>query len=154
MTFSSSRKPSSFLIIVLSIVGVCILALCATVGISSIANSNPTPTSLVQMYISTFIASTSSAAQTQTEISAPILSASSIIPSVTFASTWTPLPMSSPSIIPTFTPVPNNPLFIIPTIAQIPRSACCKICSKGQPCGNSCISRKDVCHKAPGCACP
>jgi hypothetical protein len=30
---------------------------------------------------------------------------------------------------------------------------CCKHCTKGQPCGNSCISIKDKCHKPPGCAC-
>ena len=30
---------------------------------------------------------------------------------------------------------------------------CCKVCRKGQPCGDACISRKLKCHKAPGCAC-
>src|SRR5437879_1263285 len=33
-----------------------------------------------------------------------------------------------------------------------PRS-CCKICSKGKACGNSCISRAYTCHQPPGCAC-
>jgi len=146
MTIPPSRKPNSFLIIVLSVVGVCILALCAIVGISSIANSHTTPTPPVPINISTIIASTAAAAQAQTEIVAPILSIPSIIPSVTFASTWAPLPTETPFIISTLIP--------IPTLAQMPGNACCKICSKGQPCGNSCISRKDVCHKAPGCACP
>lgn len=36
-----------------------------------------------------------------------------------------------------------------PLMAQ----ACCKRCSKGQPCGDSCISREKTCHKGPGCAC-
>ena len=31
--------------------------------------------------------------------------------------------------------------------------SCCKICSKGKACGNSCISRSKTCHKPPGCAC-
>jgi hypothetical protein len=31
--------------------------------------------------------------------------------------------------------------------------SCCKHCTKGQPCGNSCISLKDRCHQPPGCAC-
>lgn len=31
--------------------------------------------------------------------------------------------------------------------------SCCKVCSKGQPCGNSCISRSYTCRKPPGCAC-
>ena len=30
---------------------------------------------------------------------------------------------------------------------------CCKHCSKGKACGDSCISRSYTCHKAPGCAC-
>jgi hypothetical protein len=35
----------------------------------------------------------------------------------------------------------------------IARSECCKVCSKGQACGNSCISRRFQCHKGRGCAC-
>lgn len=31
--------------------------------------------------------------------------------------------------------------------------ACCKVCRKGQACGNSCISWDKQCHKPPGCAC-
>lgn len=31
--------------------------------------------------------------------------------------------------------------------------ACCKHCKKGQPCGDSCISRDKVCRVGPGCAC-
>lgn len=31
--------------------------------------------------------------------------------------------------------------------------SCCKYCSKGKPCGNSCISRSKTCHKSGGCAC-
>jgi hypothetical protein len=36
-----------------------------------------------------------------------------------------------------------------PQVAQ----ACCKHCTKGQPCGNTCISAKAKCKTAPGCAC-
>lgn len=32
-------------------------------------------------------------------------------------------------------------------------AACCKVCKKGQPCGDSCISREKQCRKGPGCAC-
>jgi hypothetical protein len=32
-------------------------------------------------------------------------------------------------------------------------AACCKICTTGKACGNSCISRNDICHVGPGCAC-
>jgi hypothetical protein len=30
---------------------------------------------------------------------------------------------------------------------------CCKVCHTGQACGNTCISRQDVCHVGRGCAC-
>lgn len=34
-----------------------------------------------------------------------------------------------------------------------PERECCKICTIGKACGNSCISRSKQCHKPPGCAC-
>jgi hypothetical protein len=33
------------------------------------------------------------------------------------------------------------------------RDSCCKHCTKGQPCGNTCISAKAKCKQPPGCAC-
>ena len=30
---------------------------------------------------------------------------------------------------------------------------CCKICTVGKACGNTCISRDKTCHVGPGCAC-
>jgi hypothetical protein len=33
------------------------------------------------------------------------------------------------------------------------KNSCCKVCTKGYACGNTCISRKKTCHKPPGCAC-
>jgi len=30
---------------------------------------------------------------------------------------------------------------------------CCKHCSAGKACGDSCISREKQCRKGPGCAC-
>jgi endonuclease G len=41
-------------------------------------------------------------------------------------------------------------------VPALPRSqprACCRYCSKGQPCGNSCISWRYTCRQPPGCAC-
>lgn len=32
-------------------------------------------------------------------------------------------------------------------------SSCCKICSTGKACGDSCISKSYECHKGAGCAC-
>jgi competence protein ComEC len=39
------------------------------------------------------------------------------------------------------------------TPAEPPAKACCKICTVGKACGNSCISRSYICHQPPGCAC-
>ncbi len=36
---------------------------------------------------------------------------------------------------------------------ELVAAACCKLCSKGKACGDSCISRAKTCHKPPGCAC-
>jgi hypothetical protein len=30
---------------------------------------------------------------------------------------------------------------------------CCKVCSVGKACGNTCISRDKICHVGQGCAC-
>jgi hypothetical protein len=30
---------------------------------------------------------------------------------------------------------------------------CCKTCTKGKPCGDTCIEKDDVCHRPRGCAC-
>lgn len=31
--------------------------------------------------------------------------------------------------------------------------ACCKVCTKGKACGDTCIARDKNCTKGPGCAC-
>jgi hypothetical protein len=31
--------------------------------------------------------------------------------------------------------------------------SCCKRCTKGKPCGNSCIAANSKCKQPPGCAC-
>jgi len=31
--------------------------------------------------------------------------------------------------------------------------ACCKYCSKGIACGDTCIAANRSCHNGPGCAC-
>jgi hypothetical protein len=30
---------------------------------------------------------------------------------------------------------------------------CCRICTTGKACGDSCIARSKTCHKGKGCAC-
>lgn len=61
-------------------------------------------------------------------------------------------------------PLPTSPpkTQVIPTVRVLPSATatpvyaprpCCKYCSKGKACGNSCIARNKVCHQPPGCAC-
>ncbi len=63
---------------------------------------------------------------------------------------------------PTATPLPPPPtatlLPPVPTAGLLPMAppasrACCKYCTTGKACGDSCISRSYTCHKPPGCAC-
>jgi hypothetical protein len=61
------------------------------------------------------------------------------------ASKAPPVAPSAPIVVPEVIPVEEP--------ETIPVKTCCKTCSKGKACGNSCISREDTCHKAPGCAC-
>lgn len=48
-----------------------------------------------------------------------------------------------PAAAPVYTPEP----------AAEPSRSCCKVCTKGCPCGDSCISCSKTCRKGPGCAC-
>ena len=65
------------------------------------------------------------------------------------AATATPVAASPTPPPATATPVPANP-----TASPVPTSStCCKICTTGKACGDSCISKNDTCHKPPGCAC-
>lgn len=38
-------------------------------------------------------------------------------------------------------------------LARKPPDACCMQCTKGKPCGNSCIATNKKCNQPPGCAC-
>ncbi|MDD3661616.1 MAG: thermonuclease family protein [Candidatus Dojkabacteria bacterium] len=40
-----------------------------------------------------------------------------------------------------------------PVTTPAPEQICCKYCTTGQACGDSCISKSYTCHKPPGCAC-
>jgi beta-lactamase superfamily II metal-dependent hydrolase len=39
------------------------------------------------------------------------------------------------------------------TPVEAPSPACCRVCTTGQACGNTCISRAKQCRQPPGCAC-
>lgn len=41
----------------------------------------------------------------------------------------------------------------VATRARSVPAVCCKICSKGKACGDTCIARWKECHVGPGCAC-
>jgi len=60
----------------------------------------------------------------------------------------TPVPVVAPALI--TAPTPEQAL---PDPTPVFKQTCCKVCSKGKACGDSCISRSYTCHKAPGCAC-
>jgi hypothetical protein len=34
-----------------------------------------------------------------------------------------------------------------------PAPGCCRVCTRGKACGNTCIARNLTCHVGPGCAC-
>lgn len=35
----------------------------------------------------------------------------------------------------------------------VPAETCCKVCTQGKACGDSCISASNECHEGQGCAC-
>jgi len=60
----------------------------------------------------------------------------------------------APALPPPTEPTPPVPVPTPPTIQEAePYQGCCKVCSKGKACGNSCIAQNKTCHKAKGCAC-
>jgi uncharacterized protein YraI len=62
------------------------------------------------------------------------------------APTWTPsLPAAAP-ILPTWTAAPAAPV-------APPARVCCRVCSAGKACGDTCISQSKTCNVGPGCAC-
>lgn len=67
----------------------------------------------------------------------------------------------SGSAVPSASPAPARVNDAAASLADVaasedeeePERVCCKICSTGKACGDSCISRSKQCHKGPGCAC-
>jgi hypothetical protein len=48
----------------------------------------------------------------------------------------------------------DGPALTSPEPATAPATrTCCKVCNKGKPCGDSCISASKTCRSPPGCAC-
>jgi hypothetical protein len=61
---------------------------------------------------------------------------------------WVAPAAITPATSPTAAPTPARP----PAQAQ-PQRTCCRVCSAGKPCGNTCIAANRTCRQPPGCAC-
>jgi len=170
-------KRIAFTPAIIGVVLVCIVAVC-TGSLFFIDKSNfiltsragATPIIEAQLPIETIIGLTYSAAQLQTvaaysptPLFAPILETPTL-----FQPTQTLVVFSTQTQAPIiYTPLPayetNTPFnYIQATVTQpplivVPTSSggggCCKHCSAGKPCGDSCIALDKVCTKPPGCAC-
>lgn len=69
------------------------------------------------------------------------------VPPTRVPSTATPVPPTPRSMVqPTATPAPAKP-------AAPPARTCCRVCTTGKACGNSCIAANRNCNVGPGCAC-
>ena len=47
----------------------------------------------------------------------------------------------------------SSPLRALLNNGNASESKCCKVCTKGKPCGDTCIPQDKTCHVGPGCAC-
>ncbi len=41
----------------------------------------------------------------------------------------------------------------LPSCGDSPTSGCCKTCTTGKACGDTCIDARETCNVGPGCAC-
>jgi hypothetical protein len=68
-----------------------------------------------------------------------------------------PIPLRSQADVLVATHTKNRLLLPLGTNSSCllthPAQSCCKVCSVGKACGNTCISRDKNCHVGPGCAC-
>lgn len=62
-------------------------------------------------------------------------------------------PAAAPPAAPPPARVAPAPAPAAPPPAPAPRSACCRVCTTGKACGNTCISRSFNCRQPAGCAC-
>lgn len=62
-------------------------------------------------------------------------------------------PTDVPPTAPVRLVVPTVTVAPAPAAPVIERRHCCKICTTGKACGDTCISRSYTCRKGPGCAC-
>jgi hypothetical protein len=129
------------------------------------------------MNIQTIIVGTANAASTHTDVAGSRQFGEEPTAEWTATVTFIPLPpsilLNAATVIPTITPFAQlptrapRPAATAPMLYYIPNDdyvapeelpsydtvGCCKHCTTGQACGNSCISWNYTCHKPPGCAC-
>lgn len=70
------------------------------------------------------------------------LSAPSVVPTTSAAEIWRNALASAERRYPIEDAVPTDRVL-----------ACCRICTQGKACGDTCIARDKICHVGPGCAC-
>jgi hypothetical protein len=63
--------------------------------------------------------------------------------------------LSVPAFAADHTPWPGRERerIVVSKWVELAQQTCCKRCTKGQPCGNTCISANAKCRQPPGCAC-
>lgn len=64
------------------------------------------------------------------------------------AARFTPVRPTEPEATP-----PESPAADTLAAVAAPPPACCRVCVRGKPCGNTCIARTRECRSPPGCAC-
>jgi competence protein ComEC len=60
---------------------------------------------------------------------------------------------AEPNGVVRFRPFVQDSAVSPPTPVEAVAPTCCRVCSTGKACGNSCIARDRQCHKPAGCAC-
>jgi hypothetical protein len=85
------------------------------------------------------------------------LLATFVVSSSTLASPPLETTDSAVSVVASFVAMPRNGTNLLiraePGARVTQQTQCCKICTVGKACGDSCISRDYQCHKPTGCAC-
>jgi hypothetical protein len=60
--------------------------------------------------------------------------------------------LARPAVV-TSTPAPATPAPVASAAPAMTAPTCCRVCTTGKPCGNSCINVNLTCNVGPGCAC-
>ncbi len=166
--FWKQGKYAGWLLGFLCLSCICLLPFTAGTG----GTHTPVPTYNVNN-IQAYIANTAAAAASQTSYANYSTQPTSFSVTATETVTLIPVPNSILQDMPTQLPSATFFIYIIPALPTetefiydvpiletypVPASSgsgdlCCKHCTRGQPCGDSCISSSYTCHQPKGCAC-